>query len=212
MTLCRQNHSLCEHGGYLYAAGGCPLSLPPQEERYDRAVERFDGERWERLEDVPLCAPFDDEGLPFSLQLVVCAGALHAILIGFEDAEDHDAAAAADDDDTDADADGGALPFALFRHDEGGGWTRGVPTGLQPGSSLLTSLLGSPVVAHLDRLLIFGTTVGGVPCVHAVLLEGGQLASWSCRWLPPQELLWDGREPDGPSEWTAGVALAVALR
>ena len=45
MVKVRRNHSLCEHGGYLYAAGGCPVSLPP-EERYDRAVERFDGERW----------------------------------------------------------------------------------------------------------------------------------------------------------------------
>ena len=104
-------------------------------------------------------------------------------------------------------------PFALFRRDEGCGWTRVVPTGAQPGSRLL----GSPVVAHADRILIFGMTDCGAPCVHALLLESRRLAS--CRWLPPQELLWDGTEKDGwgralrgPSEWTAGVALAVALR
>ena len=190
--------------------------------RYDRSIERFDGERWERLEDVPLCAPFEQPQVVFSLQLVVCAGALHAILIGFDTVTDHAA-----DDDADAyglvcgyEADPHERPFALFRRDEGGGWTRVVPTGAQPGSRLL----GSPVVAYADRILIFGTTDYGAPCMHALLLEGGRLAS--CRWLPPQELvplLWDGSEPEdaersrggnpqGPSEWTAGVALAVALR
>ena len=217
MVLCRRNHSLCEHGGYLYAAGGCPRSVPP-EARYHRSIERFDGERWERLEDVPLCAPFEQQEVVFSLQLLVCAGALHAILIGFDTLTDH----AADDDPDLFDLVCGyetapvERPFALFRRDEAGGWTRVVPTGAQPGSRLL----GSPVVAHADRILIFGMTHYGAPCVHALLLEGGQLAS--CRWLPPQELLWDGPEPDsrtgrivpraGPSEWTAGVALAVALR
>jgi hypothetical protein len=216
MALCRRNHSLCEHRGYLYAAGGCPLSVPP-EERYNRSIERFDGERWERLEDVPLCAPFEQQQVIFSLQLVVCAGALHAILIGFDTITDHAA---------DIDSDAFDLvcgyeteprerprPFALFRRDEGCGWTRVVPTGAQPGSRLL----GSPVVAHADRILIFGMTDCGAPCVHALLLESRRLAS--CRWLPPQELLWDGTEKDGwgralrgPSEWTAGVALAVALR
>ena len=216
MVLCRRNHSLCEHGGYLYAAGGCPRSVPP-EARYHRSIERFDGERWERLEDVPLCAPFEQQEVVFSLQLLVCAGALHAILIGFDTLTDH----AADDDPDLFDLVCGyetapvERPFALFRRDESGGWTRIVPTGAQPGSRLL----GSPVVAHADRILIFGMDHYGAPCVHVLLLEGGQLAS--CRWLPPQELLWDGPEPDspqrvgwraGPSEWTAGVALAVALR
>ena len=216
MVLCRRNHSLCEHGGYLYAAGGCPRSVPP-EARYHRSIERFDGERWERLEDVPLCAPFEQQEVVFSLQLLVCAGALHAILIGFDTLTDH----AADDDPDLFDLVCGyetapvERPFALFRRDEAGGWTRVVPTGAQPGSRLL----GSPVVAHADRILIFGMDHYGAPCVHVLLLEGGQLAS--CRWLPPQELLWDGPEPDspqrvgwraGPSEWTAGVAQAVALR
>ena len=167
---------------------------------------------------MPLCPPFEQPQVVFSLQLVVCAGALHAILIGFDTVTDHAA-----DDDADAyglvcgyEADPHERPFALFRRDEGGGWTRVVPTGAQPGSRLL----GSPVVAHADRILIFGMTHYGAPCVHALLLEGGQLAS--CRWLPPQELLWDGPVPEsrtgrivpraGPSEWTAGVALAVALR
>ena len=202
----------------------------------------------------------------FSLQLLVCAGALHAILIGFDTVTDGEA-------DYDGDVFGlvsgyeydprPPRPFALFRRDEGtegmegaeegGGWTRVVPTGAQPGSRLL----GSPVVAHAERILIFGTTDTGAPCVHALRLEGGGRAA--CRWLPPQELvplIRDGLEPEdeersvngsepeddvlednggldaeedrrhnaamdinlrkessrGPSEWTAGVALAVALR
>jgi len=204
----------------------------------------------------------------FSLQLLVCAGALHAILIGFDTVTDGEA-------DYDGDVFGlvsgyeydprTPRPFALFRRDEGtgegtgegmeedGGWTRVVPTGAQPGSRLL----GSPVVAHAERILIFGTTDTGAPCVHALLLEGGGRAAG--RWLPPQELvplIRDGFEPEdeersvdgseaeddvpednggptaeerrrhdeamaivrrkesarGPSEWTAGVALAVALR
>jgi len=106
----------------------------------------------------------------FSLQLLVCAGALHAILIGFDTVTDGEA-------DYDGDVFGlvsgyeydprPPRPFALFRYDEGtgegteegGGWTRVVPTGAQPGSRLL----GSPVVAHAERILIFGTTDTGAP-------------------------------------------------
>ena len=42
-----------------------------------------------------------------------------------------------------------------------------MPTDEQPGSALLVS----PVVAHANRILIFGTMAGGMPCVHAVLLD-----------------------------------------
>ena len=159
------------------------------------------------MEDVPLCAPFEQpqvalslqlhlpytSAIPplylrhtspipplylpytsqvvFSLQLLVCAGALHAILIGFDTVTDGEA-------DYDGDVFGlvsgyeydprPPRPFALFRRDEGtgegteegGGWTRVVPTGAQPGSRLL----GSPVVAHAERILIFGTTdTGALP-------------------------------------------------
>ena len=227
MCLARLNHSLCEHKGHLYAAGGCPLSTPP-EQRYERAVERFDGQRWERLADVPLCAPFEREDTPFSLQLVVCGGDLHAILIGFDEAQLPEVQL------PEAQL---PRPFALFRwQDDGGGWTRcqlGYPACGPSQPSV--ALLGSPVVAYGRRILIFGRTMRSEgacsrqKCVYGLLREGDVTDDGCYRWLPIQQgrrgsrtpchtlyakesLTQDGDENFcGPSEWTAGVALPVSL-
>lgn len=271
MLLERCNHSLCEYAGHLYAAGGCPPTVTVQSVetyehffgasggRYDLSVERFGGRSWELVAPVPW---EQQDANACSLQLVVCAGQLHALLIGFDAFLDHGDGGGDDGSDDGGDGGGGgggvggeggeggggeghggeggdedgwgeggarggatsvrgSDTFALFRYngDSWPQWTRCWPGGEQPQ----VSLLGSPLVAHGRRITIFGATSDGRPCAHTLECSsvactrptGGQLqpnlVDARYRWLPASEL--SGCVPGVacPSEWTAGVALPVAL-